>query len=504
MASGAPVAPTQAAPYTLFTANHKTRLTILMASASLASTLTATSYLPLIPMLQKSYNVSAQAINLTLTVYSIVQSVTPAIFAPLSDTLGRRPISILTYLIYTVANLGMAINHSSYVGLILLRGLQAFGASACVSIAYGVIADVCVPSERGSMVGPVMSATNVGTFIGPVIGGIIAWRSRGQQWVFWALLIFGVLNIVLLVALLPETARVIVQNGSGHLKSPRDRPLRRFLRLGPNWILRTDNQELACEEATQRRPGSIWRNLPNPLACLTIALSRETALILWCGGVNYGLWYCIAALVPPVYSEKYGWNELEIGLAYLPGAAAIIAGGIINGKWMDYKYKKTAIETGFTIDKVKGDDLDKFPIEKARTRDLSLVWLVYVASLAGMGWAWQAGAHPAISLVLQALVGLLGTLMFFCLNTLLIDIHPERPSTAAAAATVVRCGLAAAGVAILEPLSSAVGRGWMFTIFTVVIGGSQGLGILVIQHRGWNWRRRHKTKRETSNVTDRA
>ena len=208
MASAPPVASPQAVPYTLFTANHKRRLTILMASASLASTLTATSYLPLIPILQRSYDVSAQEINLTLTVYSIVQSVTPAIFAPLSDTLGRRPISILTYLIYVVASLGMALNQSSYVGLILLRGLQAFGASACVSIAYGVIADVCVLSERGGMVGSVMSATNVGTFIGRIIGGIIAWRSKGQEWAFWALLIFKDLNIVLLTTLLPGTASV--------------------------------------------------------------------------------------------------------------------------------------------------------------------------------------------------------------------------------------------------------------------------------------------------------
>ncbi|KAI1852575.1 hypothetical protein JX265_003057 [Neoarthrinium moseri] len=489
-----------AQPYTIFTGTHKTIITALLALASLASPLTATIYLPLLPLLQHSYHTSAQAINLTLTFYTVVQSVTPAIFAPLSDSFGRRPISLLTYIIYTIASLALALDQSHYVALLLLRGLQAFGASACVSIAYGVIADVSTPSERGSMIGPVMSATNLGTFIGPVLGGVIAWRSQGQQWVFWGLLIFGAVNSITLSLFLPETARAVVGNGGQGLRQRTGHSALAWVRLGPRLgprVTEDDGQVMTAlpnTEAAPTRPnpsresGLLSRILPKDRGCSAVVLSKENALILWLGGVNYALWYCITASIPAVYQEQHGWNELEIGLAYLPGAAAVIIAGIINGRWMDQKYRKTATEIGFTVDKIKGDDLRNFPIEKARTRSLTLVWVIYNIALVGMGWTWQIAAHPAASLSLQAVIGFSGTFMFFCFNTLLIDIESKRPSAAAAAATVVRCGLAAGGVAILEPLRSAIGRGWLFTLFAIVIGGSQGLGLWILRSKGFQWR----------------
>lgn len=390
-------------------------------------------------------------------------------------------------------------------GLLLLRGLQALGASACVSIAYGVIADVCVQSERGGMVGPVMSATNVGTFLGPVLGGLIAWKSGGHEWVFWAMFIFGCTNFVLLAACLPETSRTVVGNG---LHRPASKSLWHLLVYGPRWQkpVANDNSETdrverksnELEEAEtgavssaqpQIQPGRRRLTLANPLTCLRIMFAKDTALILLCGGVNYAVWYAISAMIPSVYRVRYGWNELEVGLAYLPGAAGVIIAGIVNGKWMDYKYRRTAGEDGFTVDKVKGDNLDAFHIERARCRDLFYIWAPYNASVIGLGWAIETQAHAAVSLVLQAMIGALGTFLFFCFNTLLVDVHPEQPSTAAAAATVFRCGLAAIGVAILQPLLVAMGYGWYLTMVAILVGGVQGMGLWAIQKWGWKWRK---------------
>lgn len=102
-------------PYTVFGKRELRILTIVLALASLASPFTATIYLPLLPLLETRYHSSAQAINLTLTFYTVVQAVTPALFAPLSDSAGRRLVSLGTYLIYAVASLGLALNKDNYV-----------------------------------------------------------------------------------------------------------------------------------------------------------------------------------------------------------------------------------------------------------------------------------------------------------------------------------------------------------------------------------------------------
>ena len=59
-----------------------------------------------------------------------------------------------------------------------------------------------------------IAAANVGTSLGPVLGGWIAFSSGNVWWVFLSLVIFGGVIVVSIVMLFPETARIIVGNGS--------------------------------------------------------------------------------------------------------------------------------------------------------------------------------------------------------------------------------------------------------------------------------------------------
>ncbi|KAL8804011.1 MAG: hypothetical protein Q9223_005942, partial [Gallowayella weberi] len=57
---------------------------------------------------------------------------------------------------------------------------------------------------------------------------------------------------------------------------------------------------------------------------------------------------------------------------------------------MDHDYRVTAAAVGFTIDKTKGDDLAKFPIEKARLRSIWYFITISTACTIGYGWTLQA------------------------------------------------------------------------------------------------------------------
>ena len=488
--------PPPSTPYTTFTPRERRALTLLLGLATITSPLTATIYFPLLPLLRDHFHTSAQAINLTLTVYVIFQALSPAIFGPLSDSVGRRPVYILTLSLYIVGNLGLAINKRSYAVLIALRAVQSLGASAAFAVSYGVVADTCVPSERGSMLGPVSMALNLGACIGPVVGGAVAYTSGSYEWVFWALVMVGAVLLLGVGALLPETARGVVGNGEGRKRQKwwdqswyeicRDWFQRSKLPGGPGDNEKHGGSGHGVSNKTFRQRFRIQ----NPLACLRMIFHLDTFLVLWMHGSFYTVDYSLVAAVPDIFKTIYHFNELQIGLSYLPRGVGIISGGYCVGKFMDYSYKLTAKKIGWTIDKVSGDDLAKFPIERARSRGSLLLLLISTATLLGYGWAVSRHVHVSVPLILQFVQGFWGTCFYTTYNTLLVDVYPESPSTAAAAASITRCAMAAAGLAILQPLLDAAGRGWYFTLLGLWSGVFGAVTVSLLRRKGMQWRTR--------------
>lgn len=491
-------APSTPAPCTVCTRNQKRQLRLLLGFAAITSPLTATCYLPLLPLLRVHFSTSAQAINMTLTIYIIFQALSPAIFGPFSDSVGRRLVFMITLALYAVGNLGLAFNKSSYPTLLVLRALQSLGASAALSISYGVVADICVPSERGRMLGPVSMALNLGACIGPVIGGGVAWRSGNYEWVFWSLVIVGAMLLLGIGLFLPETARALVGNGSPNIRRFWwERSWASILVFHLSKLKNSSNQSKPQDDKSGGENSGPYRKsilqqcrFVNPLACLRVILHLDTCLALWMQGSFYVVDYAMVATMPDTYRNVYHFNELQIGLMYIPRGMSIITGGFCIGKIMDYNYRTVAREISWNIDDVVGDDLQHFPIERARARGSYILLIVSTAILVGYGWAVAKHAPLAIVLVLHFVQGSMGTCFYNTYNALLVDVFPESPSTAAAAASIVRCAMAAAGVAILQPLIGALDRGCYFTILGVWSGGFGALAVLAIERKGMFWRTR--------------
>lgn len=500
--SGAPPPPSPPPTpdlYTAFTRKEKRLLTLLLGIATTTSPLTATIYFPLLPLLRAHFNTSTQAINLTITLYIIFQALSPAIFGPLSDSLGRRPIYLFTLALYMVANLGLALNKHSYGVLLGLRTLQSLGASAAYAVSYGVVADVCLPSERGSMVGPISMLLNLGACIGPVVGGLVAFTSGSYEWVFWTLVVVGGILLTGVGAFLPETARKVV--GNGNARTQQKWWEKSWWSLGKEWIKNRRRHSKEADTVTAENVNdmsllSLKRKfcIQNPLACLRIIFHRDTFCVLWIPGSFYLVDYSFVAAIPDIYKNVYHFNELGIGLSYLPRGAGIIIGGYVNGKLMDYNYRTTARRIGHNVDKVSGDDLNHFPIERARARGTPILLVISTATIIGYGWAVSSHAHLSILLILQFIQGLWGTCFYTIFNTLLVDVFPESPSTAAAAASITRCAMAAAGVAILQPLLDVAGHGWYFTVLGLWSGGCSAVAIWAIQTHGMQWRKARMAK----------
>ncbi|TPX18250.1 uncharacterized protein E0L32_002759 [Thyridium curvatum] len=501
----------ETARYTIFSVHYRWYLTILLGYLCLASSLTANIYFPLINLLAEQYNATTQEINITITVYVVIQGVAPSIFSPLSDTLGRRPVYLLSFALYTAASIGLVFNTTSYAGLLVLRAIQSAGGSATLSLAYAVVADYTVHAERGKFLGPMMAATNLGPNIGPVIGGGAILATGEPRWAFVALVIFGGTSLALIGLSMRETNRTVVGNGciapDGLWRAWMDMLSARALKAksGSNGADRKVNTEDkhqpgATEELrTEHSPspegpqtcvpaGRGKLSFPNPFLSLRLLLYKDAFTVLYLAASPYGAWYTITASIPLIYSQEYHFNDLIVGCCYLAGGAGILTGGFVAGKLMDWNYKHTAKKAGIPVDRVRGTDIATFPIEAARSRASYSLLVISAAGFVGYGWTVQKHVHPAASLVLQYFLGMLCTIVHQVYSALLVDIFPNEPGKAGAANNVCRCAVAAALVAISEPVVRAIGRGWFFSIIGLWHGVGSLVAVWILRRWAPSWR----------------
>jgi multidrug resistance protein len=473
------ISPAPETPYTVFTPREQWLITSIMGVSMLFSPMTANIYFPAIPTLANATSVSVQQINLTITTYLILQGVSPLFMGDLADKLGRRPIYLLTFAIYTAASLGLSINRTSYAALLSLRTLQSAGCSATAAISYGVLADVAMPSKRGRMLGSAMVAANVGPTLGPLLGGVITGR-LGWHWIFWFLTILGATFLSAVLLAFPETSRKIVDNGSIRVQTFRQPLVALVFRYPRNTNLPPTNF-----------PGISKSIMPNPIPAIRVIFYRDTALVLWVSAVHYAAYYCLQATMPTLFSRApYFLTPLQTGLTYVSIGVGVALGGFVNGRTLDYNYRITAARIGFTINETAGDNLSSFPIERARTRFSLLLLPVDAILLVGYGWVCQNAitCHLAVPLVFQFILGFLQTCIVQTFNTLLVDIFPASPSTASAAGNITRCALSAGAIAAVQPLLDRLGWGWVFTILGVVAGCSSMIVTWILRCKGMGWR----------------
>lgn len=114
--------------YSAFTPTQKACISYAVSFSAMFSGLSSFIYYPAITALSRSLRVSIELINLTITSYQIVSGIAPSIVGDMADQTGRRPVSLIAFSLYFVANLGLALQHS-YPALVVLRCLQSAGAS---------------------------------------------------------------------------------------------------------------------------------------------------------------------------------------------------------------------------------------------------------------------------------------------------------------------------------------------------------------------------------------
>jgi MFS family permease len=228
-----------------------------------------------------------------------------------------------------------------------------------------------------------------------------------------------------------------------------------------------------------------------------VVFEKEMGLILALSSMLYLGFILVAATMATIFKDIYGYDDLQIGLCYLPYGFGSCVAVFAQGYILDWNYRRIAKKLGFTIDRRRGADLSKFPIETARVQTIYPALLIGGGVLAGYGWSLERRTSVAAPLVLVFMIGMLIPTSFSALNTLIVDLHPTAPATATAANNLVRCLVGAAATAIIEFVIAGLGKGWAFTILGILTMLCIP-GLLVVEKKGPVWRAERRQKGEKS------
>ncbi|KAF2711236.1 MFS general substrate transporter [Pleomassaria siparia CBS 279.74] len=425
-AAAEPATPSEAVPevaYTVFSHRVKIFIIIMSATSSLFSPVSSLIYLPALDVLADFYQVSVGRIN----------GLAPMFFGDMADQLGRRPVYMLTFCIYLVANIALALQ-SNYAALLVLRALQSTGSSETIALGNAVMADIATPAERS---------------------GYISYVQAGMM---------------------------VVENGSVPPQAW-NRTVWNMIEGRRNRRQETGDLEEERERQQQKRELAKKRHLviPNPLKALRIIVEKDVALIMLFTSLMVAGFYMIMVPIPSVFADVYKFNQLQVGLCYIPFSAGSAIGTIAAGKFLDWNFRRVALETGHPLHLRRGDDIRHFPIEKVRLQVLWLPALTGGACVIAWGWVLAARTSLAAPLVILFISGgtISGTMAMQ--QALLIDLYPQSPATVTAALNVCRCLMSAGGTSVVQYIINAMGLGWCYTFAGLVLVAFTPLSAVVVK-----------------------
>ena len=98
--------------YSVFSKKQKILIVCLVAVAGFFSPFTAFIYFPALRSIATDFRVSMELMNVTVTVYLIIQAIVPSILGDLSENIGRRPTYLLIFTIYCAASIGLSLQRN--------------------------------------------------------------------------------------------------------------------------------------------------------------------------------------------------------------------------------------------------------------------------------------------------------------------------------------------------------------------------------------------------------
>ncbi|KAL1986024.1 hypothetical protein VTN96DRAFT_7037 [Rasamsonia emersonii] len=445
-------------------------LTFVVAMAAVAAPMGSAIFFPSLSQVARDLNATPTVTNLSVALYMLSMSIFPLWWSSFSETLGRRTIYLVSFVLFSVFNVLCAIS-SSIAMLVVMRMLSG-GASASVqAVGAGTIADLWDVRERGRAMGIFYLGPLCGPLFAPIIGGALAnrwgWRST-----LWFMVVFGGLTVLFIFLALPETL------------AARKKPL-----------VEAEQAATPLDRTSSRVSSQMIRNTAKWLKFLRIAFLDPLKIILYLryppvlvtvyyASITFGCLYVLNVSIQESFgAPPYNFSTLLVGLLYIPNSLGYVITSFFGGRWMDRIMHREAKKANRYDDKGK---LIYRPEDRMR-ENAFLGAILYPAALLWYGWAVQKGVYWFVPIVANFFFGIGSMLIFGMATTMLTEFMPKKSSAGVALNNFVRNIFSCVGAVVASPIIHAIGNGWLFTILGL-LGFVSGSVILIMRKMGPRWR----------------
>jgi DHA1 family bicyclomycin/chloramphenicol resistance-like MFS transporter len=258
-------------------------MTLYLAALGAFAPFSTDIYLASMPTIQQVFSTTAANVQLTLSLFFISFAIMQLVWGPLSDRIGRKPVTIIGLAIYIIGSLFCAFSHNISM-LLIARIIQAAGACTGTVMSIAIIKDTYTDhKEMTKVLGIVMSIMVIAPVIAPIIGSYLLvsfnWEAN-----FYFLAIYGALLMC----------------GIPFLKESHPKSIRKFLPASK--LIHAYQVQLF--------------NFPFILAVFALA-------------TNFGILFAFISASPFIYIKIYHLSPHMFGYYYAFNAAAIIIGSFI-------------------------------------------------------------------------------------------------------------------------------------------------------------------------------
>ncbi|GAB3934407.1 MFS transporter [Kribbella albertanoniae] len=156
-----------------------------------------------LPVIKTELGASLSDLQWFINAYTLAFAALLLTAAALGDRIGRRRMFVAGIALFTLASAACAFATEPWM-LIAARGIQGVGGAAVMPLALTLLAGAVSDKQRSAAIGIWGGISGLGVALGPVVGGAVV-EGLNWQWIFWLNVPVGVLAVVLVARVLPES-----------------------------------------------------------------------------------------------------------------------------------------------------------------------------------------------------------------------------------------------------------------------------------------------------------
>ncbi|KAI1629564.1 MFS transporter [Exophiala viscosa] len=392
---------------------RKWLITGILSFSSFLVTCASSIYTITYDQLIDHFHTSREVATLGLSSFVIGLALGPMFLAPLSEFYGRRPIYIISMIMFTIWLIPEAVAQGMAT-MIVGRFFDGFAGSAFLAVAAGSIVDLFEPSQIAFPMMIYTASPFLGPAAGPIIGDFIN-QFASWRWTFYTLLIWSGILTAAVIFLVPETFQKVLLKQKAVKK-------------------RKDTGNVRWWAPIEKNDASVLHTVLH--SCITPCklLILEPMCLFLClySAILLGIVYLFFGAFPLVFINNHGFSLYQVGLTFCGLGVGIIIGAMTNPYWnknFARMVAKLEAETG-----QKGIK----PPPEFRLPPAMLGAILVPIGLFWFGWTTYKSVHWIVPIIGSGFFGMGVFLAFTGVLTFLVDAYAKVAASAVAANVLVR------------------------------------------------------------------